>query len=73
MNMPLMNQHSVLLKAILWMSVVTTFLACGNKPRYEGPLSPEESRATFRFDSSLRVDIFAVLGVLTLLNVGRLL
>jgi len=59
MNMPLMNQHSVLLKAILWMSVVTTFLACGNKPRYEGPLSPEESRATFRFDSSLRVDIFA--------------
>jgi putative membrane-bound dehydrogenase-like protein len=53
------NHNSLTLQTILWVSVVSTFLACGRKPRYDGPLSPEESKATFKMDSSLRVDIFA--------------
>ncbi|MEJ7769532.1 MAG: dehydrogenase, partial [Chitinophagaceae bacterium] len=39
---------------LLWLAV-----SCGTKPRYAGPLSPEESLKTFHFAEDFKAEVFA--------------
>jgi putative membrane-bound dehydrogenase-like protein len=44
---------------IVMMSLLLITSSCNNKPRYAGPLSPEESIKTFHFAEDFKAEIFA--------------
>jgi putative membrane-bound dehydrogenase-like protein len=56
MNLTQINRNNYLLTIIV---LTVLLMACSQKSKYPGPLSPEEEMKTFRFADDFRVELFA--------------